>query len=389
VLQAAIAVCHAQARTAEDTDWRQIATLYDALVRLRPTPVVQLNRAVALGMAHGPQAGLDVVDALVTDPSLRDYHLLPAVRGDLLVRLGRDAEARREFERAADLTRNAAERAFLLRRAERLPAGDDAGPTLERAAAEFLSRADLGPQTVRSYGQTLRRLVRAVGGQLPLASLTADQVAQAFATAWGRAAARTWNRHRSAARSFGAWAGVGDLTAGVARRTEPPSRTPGLGAAQLDALWRLPGLPLRERTLWRLLHESGAGVRAVLSLNVEDLDLDDRRARVGGTWVGWRAATAALLPDLVAGRRRGPLFLADRRPAPARPPAPADLCPETGRGRLSYERAEYLFKRTTRALDPAGHGYTLRQLRPGRPSRRVPAASPTVRGSSFDHAGEP
>ena len=86
-------------------------------------------------------------------------------------------------------------------------------------------------------------------------------------------------------------------------------------------------------------------------------------ARVGGAWVGWRAGTARLLPELVAGRRRGPLFLADRRPAPARAAAPADLCPETGRRRLSYERAEYLFKRTTRPLDPTGHGYTLRQLR--------------------------
>jgi hypothetical protein len=80
--------------------------------------------------------------------------------------------------------------------------------------------------------------------------------------------------------------------------------------------------------------------------------------------VSWRAGTARLLPDLVAGRTRGPLFLADRRPAPARPPAQVDLCPETGRGRLSYERAEYLFKQATRTLDPTGNGYTLRQLKP-------------------------
>src|SRR6185312_1482302 len=97
VLQAAIAVCHAQARTAEETDWPRIATLYDALVRLLPTPVVRLNRAVALGMAQGPTAGLAVADELLADPSLRDYHLLPAVRGDLLVRLGRSEEAEREF----------------------------------------------------------------------------------------------------------------------------------------------------------------------------------------------------------------------------------------------------------------------------------------------------
>jgi integrase len=361
VLQAAIAVCHAQARTAEDTDWRQIATLYDALVRLRPTPIVHLNRAVALGMAHGPEAGLDAVDTLVADPSLRDYHLLPAVRGDLLARLGRDAEARREFERAAALTRNVAERVFLLRRAEELTADREVGMTLGRAAEEFLGGLDT--QTARSYGQTLHRVCRTLGGQLPLTSLAADAVARVFATAWGQAAPRTWNRHRSAARSFGAWAGLADLTAGIERRTETPSPATEIGSTALDALWRRDDVPLRERTLWRLLHESGAAVRAVLSLNVEDLDLDDRRARVGDHWVAWRSGTARLLPELVAGRRRGPLFLADRRPAPARTYAPADLCPETGRRRLSYERAEYLFKRSTQSLDPTGHGYTLRQLR--------------------------
>jgi integrase len=124
---------------------------------------------------------------------------------------------------------------------------------------------------------------------------------------------------------------------------------------QVEALWELPDLALRERTLWRLLHESGAAVRAVLSLNIEDLDLDDRRARSGNTWVNWRSGTTRLLPGLIADRSRGPLFLADRRPAPARMPAAADLCPETGRRRLSYERAEYLFKQST--------GYTLSRLR--------------------------
>ncbi|HEX6358671.1 DUF6596 domain-containing protein [Actinophytocola sp.] len=367
VLQAAIAVCHAQARTAEDTDWPQIATLYNALAQLRPTPVVHLNRAVAIGMAHGPEAGLAFVDALTADPSLRDYHLLPAVRGDLLLRLGRAAEARREFERAADLTRNAAERAFLLRRADQLATDDSPGMTLERATEEFLGGLD--SQTARSYGQTLRRLCRALGGQVPLSSLTTDQVTQVFATAWGQAAPRTWNRHRSAARTFGAWADLDDLTAGVARRTESPAPTRTIGPEEIEALWRLPNLPLREHTLWRLLHESGTGVQVALSLNVEHLDLDDRRARVGEVWVNWRSGTARLLPELVAGRSHGPLFLADRRPAPARPAASADLCPETGRRRLSYERAEYLFKKTTQAVDPTGHGYTLRQLKPQRTKR--------------------
>jgi RNA polymerase sigma-70 factor (ECF subfamily) len=116
-LQAAIAACHARARTAAETDWARIADLYAELARRTPSPVVELNRAVAVAMAAGPQAGLDVVDRLVAEPSLAGYHLLPSVRGDLLFKLGRLAEARTEFERAAALTRNARERELLLGRA--------------------------------------------------------------------------------------------------------------------------------------------------------------------------------------------------------------------------------------------------------------------------------
>jgi RNA polymerase sigma factor (sigma-70 family) len=116
-LQAAIAACHARARTADETDWKGIAALYVSLAALTPSPVVELNRAVAFGMAYGPQSGLDVVDTLVEEPTLRNYHLLPSVRGDLLKKLGRLGEARQEFERAAALTRNARERTLLLARA--------------------------------------------------------------------------------------------------------------------------------------------------------------------------------------------------------------------------------------------------------------------------------
>ena len=116
-LQAAIAACHARARAAEETDWIRIAALYTALVEVTPSPVVELNRAVAFGMAFGPAAGLELVDALASEPSLASYHLLPSVRGDLLVKLGRHDEARVEFERAASLTRNTRERVFLLERA--------------------------------------------------------------------------------------------------------------------------------------------------------------------------------------------------------------------------------------------------------------------------------
>jgi RNA polymerase sigma factor (sigma-70 family) len=116
-LQAAIAACHARARTPEDTDWPRIAALYEQLATIAPSPVVELNRAVAIGMAFGPQAGLELVDALRSEPSLRDYHLLPSVRADLLMKVGRRDEARPEFERAASLTRNARERDLLLARA--------------------------------------------------------------------------------------------------------------------------------------------------------------------------------------------------------------------------------------------------------------------------------
>ncbi|AGC43901.1 ECF family RNA polymerase sigma factor [Myxococcus stipitatus DSM 14675] len=116
-LQAALAACHARARRSEDTDWARIASLYSVLVRLTPSPVVELNRAVALSMAYGPAAGLAVVDTLTSEPSLAHYHLLPSVRGDLLRKLGRFDEARKEFEKAAGLTRNVREQTLLLDRA--------------------------------------------------------------------------------------------------------------------------------------------------------------------------------------------------------------------------------------------------------------------------------
>ena len=115
-LQAAIAACHARARRPEETDWERIVALYDALAQVMPSPVVELNRAVAVGMAFGPDAGLELVEALGDEPGLRGYHLLPTVRGDLLAKLGRDAEAMHEFEHAASLTANERERAVLRER---------------------------------------------------------------------------------------------------------------------------------------------------------------------------------------------------------------------------------------------------------------------------------
>jgi predicted RNA polymerase sigma factor len=116
-LQAALAACHARARQADQTDWAQIVALYDALAQVAPSPVVELNRAVAVGMAFGPEAGLEIIDTLAAEPLLAGYHWLPSVRGDLLARLGRNEEARVEFERAAGMTRNARERELLVARA--------------------------------------------------------------------------------------------------------------------------------------------------------------------------------------------------------------------------------------------------------------------------------
>jgi predicted RNA polymerase sigma factor len=118
VLQAAIAACHARAFRPEDTDWARITRLYAVLAEVTPSPVIELNRAVAVSMAHGPQAGLDLLDQFAAEPSLQGYHLLPSVRGDLLMKLGRPGEAKAEFERAAALTRNTSERNLSRQRAD-------------------------------------------------------------------------------------------------------------------------------------------------------------------------------------------------------------------------------------------------------------------------------
>jgi predicted RNA polymerase sigma factor len=133
-LQAALAACHARARTAAETDWRRIAALYDALREVMRSPVVDLNRAVAHSMAFGPEAGLTLLRGIERDAALRDYAPLPAAKGDFLFRAGRPAEARVQFERAAALSRNAPERAFLLRRAAACGGGGD-GATVHLSSA--------------------------------------------------------------------------------------------------------------------------------------------------------------------------------------------------------------------------------------------------------------
>ncbi|MGI5126561.1 RNA polymerase sigma factor [Pseudonocardia sp. CA-107938] len=349
VLQAAIAACHAGAPTAADTDWPQIVGLYELLLRIVPSPVVALNRAVAVSMVDGPEAGLRLIEPLRAEPALARYALLPGTRGELLARAGRTAEARAEFRRAADLTESGPECAVWLDRATALGPDPRSGPSLDAAVTAFLERCR--PSTARSYAQTWHRIRRDLGADLPVADLTAEAVARVLVAAWSGVAAATWNRHRAAVRAFAAWAGTGPLDTMLERRPVPRRSTSALPSTRVGEL--VGGAALRERVLWRLVHVSGAPATAVLALDVDQLDLVAHRAGD----LRWDAATSALLARLVGDRRRGPVFLADRRPGPGRPRPAADLCPETGRGRLSYPRAEYLFKQ-------ASGGATLRSLQP-------------------------
>ncbi|WP_396777060.1 tyrosine-type recombinase/integrase [Microbispora sp. H10885] len=283
--------------------------------------------------------------------------------------------------------------------------GDAGAVALGAAVRAFLARPGLTAGTLRSYDQTLSRLCLRLGADLPLADVTPQRVAAVFTAEWGTAAGATWNRHRAALRSFAAWAvrqgrtsaslaagpatdgtadgaagraaggasdGAADLAADLAaaldRRPEPRGRVRPIARSHLEDLWARPDVAPRERALWMLLYESATPAEWALSLDVQDLDLPGMSAVVRGRRhrIRWEAGTAALLPLLVRDRRRGPLFLTDRRPGPGRAPAAADLCPHTGRSRLSYERAEHLFKRATGDLDPEGEGYTLHRLRHSR-----------------------
>jgi integrase len=239
-------------------------------------------------------------------------------------------------------------------------------PTLREAADLFLAQPDLEPSSCRSYAQTLGRLWREFGPNRPLERVSGRELERAVVEAWGGCAPATWNRHVATVRSFSAfcvrrgWVGE-PFAEALARRREPADRTRAIPYAQLERLWRRDDVAVREKVLWRLLYETAARAGEVLSLNIEDLDLENKRARVvskGGDveWLHLQAGSARLLPRLIAGRPQGPLFLSDRRPAPARMPAAADLCSYTGRARLSYRRAEELFS-------AASGGWTLHQLR--------------------------
>lgn len=245
-------------------------------------------------------------------------------------------------------------------------------PRIADATAAFLDRCGVAT-TRRSYTQTMTRLT-AVHGHQPVSILDRDVLAGLLTDTWGAAAPATWNRHLATLRSFVAYARrqrwlADDPTSGIERRKETIDRTRSIDRHALDRLFALDDVRLREKVLWRMLYETAARGEEVLSLDIDDLHLDAKRATIrakGGAieYVYWQTATARLLPRLINARPGGPLFLADRRPSPARTPATLDLCPHTERGRLSYQRAEYLFKQASlRIVDPGQPGWTLHRLR--------------------------
>ena len=243
------------------------------------------------------------------------------------------------------------------------------GKTIAGAADGFLSR-DMAMTTRRSYAQTMNRLT-AVHGTLPVGALDGATLDAFTTTMWGDCGPATWNRHIATLRSFTAFARrhgwlAGDPAAVLERRTEPADRTKAIARSSLERLFRRDDVALREKCLWRLLYETAARAQEVLSADVADLDLENKRLRVrrkGGDcdWLRFQSGSARLLPMVIGDRDAGPIFLADRRPSPARARASLDLCPITGRGRLSYERSAYLFKR--HSLKVSKTSWTLHQLR--------------------------
>ena len=235
-----------------------------------------------------------------------------------------------------------------------MEAGEQPVRTVGAAVDVFLGRPDRAVSSRRSYAQTLNRLAADLGAGRALATLDAGALDVVMHDAWGTCAPATWNRHVATARSFVAFCRrrgwlAADVVVGVDRRREPADRTRAIPYAQLERLWRRSDVAIREKALWRLLYETAARASEVLSLDVGDVDLENRRAVVrskGGDLelLHFQTGSARLLPRLIAGRSSGPVFLTDRRPAPGRAPATVDVCPLTGHARLSYRRAEEIFR---------------------------------------------
>ncbi|CAI7978959.1 conserved hypothetical protein [Frankia sp. Hr75.2] len=255
--------------------------------------------------------------------------------------------------------------------ARRLGPGPAGGPTVRAAVDAFLDAPAVrgNPHTLRAYTNVLDRVAELLGPDQALADLVADDIGDALAELWGAAKPTTWNRNRAAVGSWLGWCTTRRhwtapaVPAAAERRREPADDTKAVSRTRIDRLCRRRDVPLREKTLWRMLYESASRASAVLALNIEDLDLPNKQARVvvkGGDtmWITWGTDTAHLLPRLIAGRTRGPLFLSAHRPGPHRRATtdPRDLCPDTGRARLGYDRARIL-------LGQYGDGLRLHQLR--------------------------
>ena len=223
------------------------------------------------------------------------------------------------------------------------------------------------PNTLRAYTGVLDRTADQLGADRALADVEDSEIGDALDGLWGSAKPATWNRNRAAVGSWLAWCAGKQhwrspaLPGSAERRRENHDDTKAVSRSRIDRLCR--DVPLREKTLWRMLYESASRASAVLALNIEDLDLPDKQARItakGGDamWITWGTDTARLLPRLIAGRERGPLFLSQYRPGPHRKATtdPRDICPETGRARLGYDRARVLLARY-------GDGLGLHQLR--------------------------
>ncbi|GAA2168022.1 tyrosine-type recombinase/integrase [Actinomadura napierensis] len=248
--------------------------------------------------------------------------------------------------------------------------------TLSAVADEFLSTHRVAnPNTHRAYAGAIDRTVALLGGARPLAEVADAEIGAALAELWGEAKPATWNRNRAAVASWLTWCqtrkrwAAPSVPADCERRRENVDATKAVARTTLHRLLSRRDVPLREKALWRMLYETAARAEEILALNVQDLDLENRRAPVrskGGDteWVYWDTGTAHLLPRLLRlpdghpdgpSRTHGPVFLAERRPVPARRPAAADICPHTGHARLGYDRARVLLAQYA--------GLTLHQLR--------------------------
>ncbi|WP_157254852.1 tyrosine-type recombinase/integrase [Nonomuraea typhae] len=236
------------------------------------------------------------------------------------------------------------------------------GVDLAAAAEAFLASARLtNPNTHRAYASAVDRTIAALGRERLLGEVGDDEVGRALTELWGACAAATWNRNRAAVSSWLSWCrtvkrwAAPSVPGEAERRKEHPDETRAVAKTTLHRLLSRRDIPLREKTLWRMLYETAARAAEILALNIEDLDLENRRAPVrskGGAieWVYWASGTAHLLPRLLrlpggGIRTHGPLFLAERRPVPARRPMAADICPHTGRPRLGYDRARVLLNK--------------------------------------------